>query len=164
MHRPSLTVMRTTPQPASTAALPSVKAAPSRAGSHVARRCRALGRRGEQLAAGHLERLGYEILARNVRTRAGEIDLIALGERTLVFVEVKTRRVHSPAPRVRPEQEPLPWLRPRQRARLRGLAAAWLSESQAERPWAELVRFDAIGVLMDGEERLLGLEHLEGAW
>ena len=45
----------------------------------------ALGRLGEQLAATHLERLGFAILARNARTRYGEIDLIAFDGHTLVF-------------------------------------------------------------------------------
>ena len=45
----------------------------------------ALGRLGEQLAAAHLERLGFAILARNARTRYGEIDLIAFDGHTLVF-------------------------------------------------------------------------------
>ena len=53
---------------------------------------RALGRLGERLAAAHLQRLGFAILARNVRTRHGEIDLIAFDGEALVFVEVKTRR------------------------------------------------------------------------
>jgi len=126
----------------------------------------ALGRLGEQLAAAHLERLGCAILARNVRTRHGEIDLIAFDGHTkaLVFVEVKTRRVRSCAGRVRPEQEPLPWLRPRQRARLRRLALAWLCETSGERPSGGSIRFDAVGVIVDGAWRLLHLDHVEGAW
>jgi len=50
-----------------------------------------LGRTGEDLALAHLERLGYELVARNHRTRWGEIDLIVRDGATLVFVEVKTR-------------------------------------------------------------------------
>lgn len=49
------------------------------------------GRRGEELAAAFLEERGYRIVARNVRTPAGEADLIALDGRTLVVVEVKRR-------------------------------------------------------------------------
>src|SRR5438270_868017 len=47
-----------------------------------------LGRLGEALAAARLERLGFTILARNARTRHGEIDLIAFDGQTLVFAEV----------------------------------------------------------------------------
>lgn len=50
-----------------------------------------LGRRGEQLAAEYLQQHGYQILARNVRTPYGELDLIAEQDGQTVFVEVKTR-------------------------------------------------------------------------
>ncbi len=123
---------------------------------------RALGQLGEGLAAVHLERLGFAIIERNARTRHGEIDLIAFDGRTLAVVEVKTRRVGARARRIRPDQQPLAWLRPRQRARLRRLAVAWLAGE--DRPAARTIRFDAIGVVVDGENRLLSLEHLEGAW
>ena len=55
-----------------------------------------LGRLGEQCALEHLQRLDYTLVARNHRTRFGEIDLIVRGERALVFVEVKTRRARRP--------------------------------------------------------------------
>lgn len=51
-----------------------------------------LGAAGEQAAARHLERSGYRIVARNYRCPAGELDLVAIDEDTIVFVEVKTRR------------------------------------------------------------------------
>ena len=51
-----------------------------------------LGKRGEDLACDALRRAGYEILARQFRTRCGEIDIIANHRLTVVFVEVKTRR------------------------------------------------------------------------
>ncbi len=50
------------------------------------------GQWGEDQAAQFLESKGYEILARNVRTEHGELDLIAKKNKKLVFVEVKTRR------------------------------------------------------------------------
>ena len=52
----------------------------------------ALGKKGEVVARGFLEKAGYTILATNYRTRSGEIDIIARHRKTLVFVEVKTRR------------------------------------------------------------------------
>ncbi|HWR71605.1 MAG TPA: YraN family protein [Nitrospirota bacterium] len=50
-----------------------------------------LGQEGEDRAARFLEKRGYRILERNYHTKAGEIDLIAMHEDELVFVEVKTR-------------------------------------------------------------------------
>lgn len=47
---------------------------------------------GEQKAAEMLLRDGYQILERNYRCRAGEIDIVARSGMTLVFVEVKSRR------------------------------------------------------------------------
>ncbi len=124
----------------------------------------ALGRRGEQLAAEHLQRLGFSLLGRNERTRYGEIDLIAFDCRTLVFAEVKTRRVSSRGREPRPDQQPLVWLRPRQRIRLRRLATAWLADEKHIRPTAHTIRFDAIGIVLDTRDRLVALDHLEGAW
>jgi putative endonuclease len=50
-----------------------------------------LGKLGEDVAARYLERRGWTILGRNVRTRAGEIDVLASDGETLVFLEVRTR-------------------------------------------------------------------------
>ena len=50
-----------------------------------------LGQWGEQTAADYLRNLGYIILGTNLRTPYGEIDILACQEKTLVFVEVKTR-------------------------------------------------------------------------
>jgi putative endonuclease len=125
---------------------------------------RALGRLGEDLAAEHLRRLGFAIVARNVRTRHGEIDLIAFDNRTLAFVEVKTRRATNRRRGLCPEEQPLAWLRTRQRTRLKRLACAWLYESTHTRPRAHTIRFDAIGVVVDGADKLLRLDHIEDAW
>jgi putative endonuclease len=66
------------------------------------------GRRGEQIAARHLKRCGYLILARNYRAAGAEIDLVALDDTTLVFVEVKFRlgaRFGTPAEAVDYEKQ-----------------------------------------------------------
>jgi putative endonuclease len=127
-------------------------------------RRRAVGRRGEELAAAHLREHGLAPLARNVRTRHGEIDLIAFDGRALVFVEVKTRCVSVGQRTIRPDQQPLTGLGPRQRARLRRLAAAWLQDERERRPHADAIRFDAVGVVIDSRGRLRQIEHVEGAW
>jgi putative endonuclease len=114
-----------------------------------------LGRTGEQLAAAHFERLGYAVVARNHRTRFGELDLIVCDERTLVFAEVKTRRAGPGRP----------WdnLHERKRAQVRAMAAAYLAEV-ADRPRGRELRFDAVGVVIDAQGRLVALDHLEGAF
>ena len=113
-----------------------------------------LGRLGEQLAAEHLERLGHTIVCRNHRTRFGEIDLIACDGETLVFCEVKTRRGRG---------EPWDALHEAKRAQVRRMARAYLTEA-TDRPRTQLVRFDAIGVVIDLRGRLTRLEHLEDAF
>src|SRR3954469_3945002 len=52
---------------------------------------RALGAAGERLARAHLEARGLMILDANFRTRHGELDIVAVDARSLVFCEVKTR-------------------------------------------------------------------------
>jgi putative endonuclease len=49
------------------------------------------GQRGEQLAVEYLQGCGYQIAQQNYRCRAGEVDIIAWDDETLVFVEVKTK-------------------------------------------------------------------------
>ena len=114
-----------------------------------------LGRRGEQLAAEHLERLGYALVARNHRTRFGELDIVVARGSELVFVEVKTRRAGAGRP----------WdaLHDRKRTQVRRMASAYLSEV-SDRPHAAELRFDAIGVTIDARGRLIALDHLEGAF
>lgn len=53
------------------------------------------GRSGEDLACAHLESRGYAVLARNFRSRTGEVDVVARSQGTTVFVEVKERRSAS---------------------------------------------------------------------
>ncbi len=78
-----------------------------------------LGESGERVAALELEQRGYRILARNFRTRTGEIDLVTQDADGLAFVEVRTRR-HSTA--VAPEES----LTSRKRTRLLRLAEQFL--------------------------------------
>src|ERR1700684_78742 len=122
------------------------------------------GRRGESLAAEHLRRRGYAILARNVRTRHGEIDLIARDGRALIFVEVKTRCIHLAQTSIRDDQLPLGGLGARHRSRLRRLALAWLSDPRHARGAAEAIRFDAVGIVLDERGHLRRFDHIENAW
>lgn len=116
-----------------------------------------LGRLGEQLAAEHLARRGFEIVERNYRTRWGELDIVAFDGRTLAFCEVKTRRLAEAG------RSPLESVRTFKRSQVRKMAGRWLVE-RTDRPYADNVRFDAIGVTLDASGRLVRLEHLEGAF
>jgi putative endonuclease len=119
------------------------------------------GELGERIAEEHLAHRGYTIVARNFRTRYGELDLIVTDEHALVFCEVKTRVAGSR----RGPAGPLDAIGPRKRERLRRMAGQWLAEnSAARRPGARDLRFDAIGVMVTPAGRLLALEHLENAF
>jgi putative endonuclease len=114
-----------------------------------------LGRLGERLAGEHFERLGYRVLARNHHTRFGELDLVLSDGETLVFCEVKARRVGS--------GDPWDSLHDAKRGQVRRMAAAWLTEV-TDRPWFAELRFDAVGVVVDSRDALVRLDHLEGAF
>ena len=79
---------------------------------------RGLGALGERLAGEHLERAGYEIVERNFRCAAGELDIVAADARALVFCEVKTRVSGTRAG----PGAPLEAIGPRTRRRLRARA------------------------------------------
>jgi putative endonuclease len=99
----------------------------------------ALGAEGENRAARYFEARGYRIVARNVRAAGVEVDLIVRRRRTLVFVEVKTRRSRRFGP---PELA----VTAAKRARLVVAATAWLQENG--RGFAN-ARFDVIAWQVD---------------
>lgn len=102
-------------------------------------------------------RRGFRIIDRNYRSRWGELDIVAFDGRTLAFCEVKTRRLTPAA------TTPFDAIRTLKRAQVRKLAARWLSE-RSDRPYADILRFDAIAVTLDPGGKLVKLEHLEGAF
>lgn len=112
---------------------------------------RAVGDYGEQVACEHLSRCGYEVLDRNWRCAAGELDVVARKDGVLVFCEVKTRRstrFGSPA-------EAVTWSKA---ARLRRLAVAWL---RAHGQRAHQIRIDVVSVLVPASGPVR-VEHLQG--
>lgn len=119
-------------------------------------RRRTLGRAGEQLAADHLSRRGFQILDRNYRTRWGELDIVAYDQHRIVFCEVKCRVAN------RAGRDPLESLHPSKRAQVRRMAGRWLVERQ--HPRVSELRFDAIGVTLAPDGALLRLDHLEAAF
>ena len=100
------------------------------------------GKLGEEIAAAHLQQLGFEILETNWRHRRLEVDIIAKEGEVLVFVEVKTRSYDYFG---RPEE----FVSPAKQQRLTQAAAAFMEKTKHE--WA--IRFDVVAVLKkkDGE-------------
>lgn len=94
----------------------------------------ALGAAGEAVAAAHLARRGYRIVATNVRIEGVEIDLIVSRAGVWAFVEVKTRRSRRHGA---PEES----VDARKQQRIARGAQAWL---RAHRPRARRVRFDVV--------------------
>jgi len=113
---------------------------------------RGLGRHGEDLAARHLATQGYEILERNWRCAAGELDMVARDGTCLAFVEVRTRRGQELGS---PEES----ITPAKQARLVTLAESYLQAHEWPGPW----RIDVVAVEMDGRGRLQRLDHYENA-
>lgn len=117
-------------------------------------RPRSLGERGERVAARYLRRRGYKIVARRHRSRYGEFDVIAVDGRTVVFVEVKTRRTDggiAPAEAVDLTR----------RRRMTRAANAFLkSHALLECP----ARFDIIEVIWPEDARRPTIRHHENAF
>jgi len=111
----------------------------------------ALGRYGEDVAAAHVVERGWRVLDRNWRASQGELDLVALDGDELVVVEVKTRRSAAFG-------HPAEAVTPAKLARVRRLAAAWLTAHDV-RPAS--VRVDVVAVLVPPGAPAQ-VEHLEG--
>jgi putative endonuclease len=112
------------------------------------------GKKGEDRAASFLRLKGYRILEKNFRVGQGEIDLIAHRNKTLVFVEVKTRRGKS-------QGAPLEAVTSHKVERLSNAAAVYLA-SHAE---FKDCRFDVVTI---GPEKnwlgLMKIRHFENAF
>lgn len=108
-----------------------------------------LGVRGEDAAAAYLERTGLQVVERNWRCPAGEIDIVALDGTVLVMCEVKTRRSESKGT---PEEA----VSAVKRKRLARLAAAYLQYAGLE---ATPVRFDVVSIRIIAEDRALLRHH-----
>ena len=102
------------------------------------------------------------VIARNVRTSSvrGEIDLIALDGRALVFVEVKALRATSLAGPERPAMA----VGHRKRHKLRALALAWLRDQDGSVPPHRTLRFDVVGLRLGSGGQITEWEHLRGAF
>ena len=101
------------------------------------RHAMSLGTRGERIAARYLRRQGMTIVGRNQRLAGGELDLIAVEGRTVVFVEVKTRRSQQAG-------HPLEAITMQKQRHLSRAALAYLRRHQL---LEHAARFDVIAVI-----------------
>ncbi|MDR1616329.1 MAG: YraN family protein [Syntrophomonadaceae bacterium] len=97
------------------------------------------GRNGENSAVQYLKQKGYQIIARNYRTRLGEIDIICDMGPVLVFVEVKTRtNLHFGYPEEAINQK--------KKETIKNVASLYLQEAKTH---YEEIRFDVIGIFIE---------------
>ena len=111
-----------------------------------------LGREGERIAERFLKKKGYKLVERNYRCAAGELDLIVLDQRVIVFVEVKTRTGMGYG-------TPLEAVEARKQQKMIYAAQFFLNAKKLSQREA---RFDVIGISWPGTEPQV--EHIENAF
>lgn len=112
-----------------------------------------IGLTGEALARDFLAKKGYQIVSSNVRTRYGEIDIIAKDKDYICFVEVKMR--HS-----KEQGHPLEAITP---SKIKSLSKAALGYLQANHLIDHNARFDVVGISV-GDGASYRFEHVENAF
>ena len=105
----------------------------------------ALGRLGEDLACGHLEKIGHTILARNWRAGHLEIDIISIDKDGIHFVEVKARRLSIQAP---PQEN----VDRAKQARIVRAAGRYLKSGKGMPYGCRECLFDVVAVTFEGSE------------
>jgi len=110
-----------------------------------------VGLKGEEIATNYLKDKGYKIIDRNFRKSYGEIDIIATKNKVLVFIEVKTRTSNqfgSPIEQITSNK-----------IRTLTKTAQFYSVSHPNLP--NSLRIDAVGVILDSNNNLKDLKHIE---
>jgi putative endonuclease len=115
---------------------------------------RLTGQKGEAAARAFLLKNGYEIITANYFTRQGELDIVALEAKELVFVEVKTRRGQKFGTAAEAVTRT-------KRRRVMSAALTYLREAA---PACSNYRFDVIEVYLDQEDNLREINHLKAAF
>lgn len=110
------------------------------------------GQEGERIAERYLSKKGYRLVERNYRCPVGEVDLIVLDRRVIVFVEVKTRSHQRFG-------VPLESVHPRKQQKMIKVALWFLSDRKLHERDA---RFDVVGISFGGQEPVV--EHIENAF
>jgi putative endonuclease len=112
-----------------------------------------LGKRGEEIAAAYLKGQNFTIVERNFLCKAGEVDIIAREGKTLVFVEVKTRRNLSFGP-------PQMALTPFKQRQISKAALTWLAKKKL---FGASARFDVIAIILPDHEVPI-IDHIRDAF
>jgi putative endonuclease len=113
-----------------------------------------LGKRGEAEAAKYLRGIGYRIVATRERILRGDIDLVALDGRTVVFVEVRSRSSTA-------HGHPAETIGYHKQRRVAQLATAYIRRHHLEDC---SVRIDVVTVTFDGPEGRPQVEHFQNAF
>lgn len=111
-----------------------------------------LGKEGERIAERYLIEKGYKLVERNYRCPTGELDLIVLDRRVVVFVEVKTRTSHAFGSPFEADEF-------RKQQRMIRAAQYFLTQKRLHQRDS---RFDVVGISWPGREPVV--EHIENAF
>lgn len=108
---------------------------------------RFIGNEGEEKACEFLVQNGYRIIERNYKCKYGEIDIIAVDDNTLCFIEVKMRNNTAYGP-------PYHSVTPRKQKQISYVALNYLSKIDKKYSG---VRFDVVSINMEGDEERIEL-------
>lgn len=114
---------------------------------------RAVGQEGESAAEQYLRHKGYRIVARNLRSSVGELDLVAEDDQVLVFIEVKTRRTGAFGGAIHAVHQ-------RKQEKMIRLAALYLARHHIK---DKLCRFDVV-LLQGTDVAVPQIEHIQNAF
>lgn len=115
---------------------------------------RLLGAKGEHYAARYLRKQGYDILSGNFYIGPGELDIVAMKDEVLYFVEVKTRTVGAMLP-------PAEAVDYRKQENIKGSASAYINKYKLKE---YSFYFDIIEVYADDEGEIIDLNHIKNAF
>ncbi len=113
-----------------------------------------LGDRGERAAVRFLKRKGYRIIAQQFRNQFGEIDIIALDGKQIVFVEVKTRTSTNSG-------QLFEAVNRAKQQKLTKLALAWLKKKKR---LDQSARFDVVSVVWPEDQKEPAIQHFMNAF
>lgn len=114
---------------------------------------RLLGAYGEYCAARYLRENGYNILSGNYSSDTGEIDIVAIKDNVLSFVEVKTRTLGAMLP-------PSSAVDYKKQENIRNTAASYISKCKFENEYT----FDIVEVIVSNDKNVESINHIKNAF